>query len=320
VSRRTSRPHPSPPGLAEAWDRRLERWNPLVVILLSLGGALAGAGVLLVGAGSDPRSLQFVQTPGFVVWASVMAVQVAVWAVLAVPLWSEIVDLVRHHTVGRTVWAIPAVVALALVMLAVFSPAAGFDWPLVGHHAKVWLLTALAALGVGLPAVFGIGLVQDLVRRTVPSTDDTDSIRMALASRSRIRRFLGSAGAVIGLAVLASGSLRLAVVPAFVPASSFPPVSVLLYGAFFSALLIVVYVPAHLSLRRLCTEIREASFPLEGMPPPTSAELETWLNGRKRIDTLTEANVTIGSQLQAAVFILAPLTSAAITTLLPKVG
>ncbi len=99
-----------------------------------------------------------------------------------------------------------------------------------------------------------------------------------------------------------------------------PLVIVLLYGAFFTTLLVVVYVPAHLSLQRLCTEIREASFPLDAMPPPTSAELEAWLGGRERVDTLTGANLTIGSQLQAAVFILAPLASAVVTTLLPKSG
>ena len=271
----------SPPRvLVEAWDRRLERWNPLVIILLALGGGALGVGLLLVGAQSDPRSSQFIETSGFLVWAAAIAVQVAVWAVVAVPLWSEVVDLVRHDRVRRVVWAIPAVIGAALVLLAVLSPAADFGWPLVGHSPKVWLLTALAAVGVGLPALFGIGCVQDIVRRAVPTVDDTDAIRLALVSRHRVRRFLGSAGAVIGLAVLASGSLRLATVPTYVAAADFPAVSVLLYGAFYTTLLVVVYVPAHLSLQRLCTEIREASFPLDAMPPPTSAELEAWLGGR----------------------------------------
>ena len=321
--RRSSTPHPPQPrqpAPIEAWDRRLERWNPLVIILLALGGGALGVGLLLLGARSDPRSSQFIATSGFLVWAAVIAVQVAVWAVVALPLWSEVVDIVHHDRVRRTVWAIPGVVGLALVLLAVLSPAADFGWPLVGHSPKVWVLTAMAAVGVGLPALFGIGCVQDIVRRAVPTVDDTDAVRLALVSRHRVRRFLGSAGAVIGLAVLASGSLRLATVPTYVSAADFPAVSVLLYGAFFTALLVIVYVPAHLSLQRLCAEIREASFPLDAMPPPTSPELEVWLGGRKRVDALTEANLTIGSQLQAAVFILAPLASAVATTLLPKTG
>jgi hypothetical protein len=42
----------------------------------------------------------------------------------------------------------------------------------------------------------------------------------------------------------------------FLVEQQFPASAVLLYGAFFTALLLLVYVPAHLSLRSLCIDLR----------------------------------------------------------------
>jgi hypothetical protein len=78
-----------------------------------------------------------------------------------------------------------------------------------------------------------------------------------------------------------------------------------------------VYVPAHLSLRRLCIDLREHYFPATALPSPTSAEFTDWVDGRARLDTLTQVNVTASQQLQASMFILAPLLSGLLGALVP---
>ncbi len=305
-------------GSAAPWDRTLESWNPVSVFVLAGAGAVAAVLLLYVGAGATPRSAAFVATPGFVVWGAVIAAQSAVWAVLTVPVWREVVALYRVTRPAWSIWLVPALVLVALVALVAFSPAAGFDWPLAGHRWKSTVLTGVAALGVGLPAIFAICLVQDGVRRHRRTGLTVTDVTRAIDGRAQMRRLLGAAGTIIGLAVLAAGALQRAVVPDFVSAVDYPPSAVLLYGAFFTGLLLVVYLPAHLSLRRFCLDIRDSYYPPARMPAPTDPGFADWLDGRNRLDTVTGVNLGVGQQLQASLFILAPLISAVLGALVPK--
>ena len=300
-------------------DKTLESWNPITVVVLAVAGAVGGVLLLLVDADSTQRSREFVESAGFGPWAAVIAAQSAVWAVVTVPLWREVISSYRATAPSPSIWVIPALIVVALGLLARYSPSVGADWPLAGHQVKVWILTTAAALGVGLPAIFGICLVQDQVRRHQPENLTTGDVDLAVSARAQTRRFLGVAGAVIGLAVLASGALRLATVTEFMEEADFPAAGVLLYGAFFTALLLLVYVPAHLSLRRLCLDIRESYFPVADMPAPTSSEFASWTDARARLDTLTQVNVTTAQQLQASLFILAPLISGVLGALVPRI-
>lgn len=300
------------------WDKTLESWNPLVVLMLAVAGAVGAFLLIWLGSSSTARSQQFVNSSAFIVWAAVIAVQGGFWAVVTVPLWREVVSTYRESGPRRRILLIPGAVILLIAGLVIFSPARAFDWPLAGHNVRVWILTAAAALSVGVPAVFGICLVQDRVRRHKPGSLHTSDILMAVNARAQIKRFLGLAGAAIGLVVLASGALQRAVVPLFFSAAVFPASSVLLYGAFFTAILVVVYVPAHLSLRRLCADLREMWFPMAGMPDPTSADFASWLQGRDQLDAFTQFNLTVSQQLQAAIFVLTPLLSGILGALIPK--
>jgi hypothetical protein len=300
------------------WDRTLESWNPTAVLLLAALGAGGAVVLLLLGSGSTPDSRRFVMSPGFLPWASVIAVQAAFWTVVTVPLWREVIHAYHEAKPARTIWAVPAVFVLLLVVLALGSPARDLDWPLFAHHVKVWVLTAAAAIAVGVPAIFGICIVQDRVRRDTPRREDVSDIRLAVDARAQIKRFLGLAGTAIGLAVLASGALQRAVVPLFIEETLFPSSSVLLYGAFFTAILAAVYLPAHLSLRRLCADLRDAWYPLHDMPDPTATDFAAWVDGRKRLDGLTQFDMTFAQQLQAAIFVSIPLLSGILGSLIPK--
>jgi hypothetical protein len=207
---------------AAPWDRTLESWNPITVVVLAVLGAVAAVALLLVGARETRISASFVDSPGFATWAAVLAAQSALWAVVTVPLWREIRTLYRATRPARSIWVVPGLIVGALALLALFSTAREAPWPLVGHQVKAWVLTTAAAGGVGVPAIFGICLVQDRVRRHRPDTMTTSDVDVALSARGQMRRFLGTAGTVIGLAVLASGALRLATVPDYLDESAFP--------------------------------------------------------------------------------------------------
>jgi hypothetical protein len=298
------------------------RWqHPVAVLVVGLGGFLAGVGLLSVGAFQTDRSEAFVRSTGFAVWATVIGAQTAFWLLVAGPLWSDVVAAWRRARIGRTATvALAVALTVILVVFPLLSLAREIPWPLWGHQPKVRLLTVMGGLLVGVPALSGIALVQQQIRRRETEPIGTDDVRFGVEARSEILRYLFVAGAVIGLAVLSAGALREATVPAFVREDRFPQEGVLLYGAFFTGLLLLVYVPAHLALKRLGVRVRDHYFPLSGMPDPGTDSLRGWLDKRTSLETLLQLNVTPLQQLQTSLFILAPLLSAIFTSLVPRPG
>lgn len=302
-------------------DRTPPWQHPVGVLVLGLGGFLAGVGLLLIGAPQTERSEDFVRSAGFAPWATVIGAQTAFWLLVAGPLWSDVVSAWRRARIGRSATA--ALAGALIVILVVFpmlSLAREIPWPLWGHQLKVRLLTLVGGLLVGVPALSGIALVQQRVRRRETEPIDADDVRFEVEARSEILRYLVVAGAVIGLAALSAGALRKATVPTFVREDRFPAEGILLYGAFFTGLLLLVYVPAHLALKGLGVKVRDHYFPISGMPDPSSDSLRGWVDKRATLETLLQLNVTPLQQLQTSLFILAPLLSAILTSLVPKPG
>lgn len=293
--------------------------HPVWLLLIGIGGFLFGIGLLLLGSARTARSEEFVRTTGFVVWAASIGAQTAYWAVIAGPLWADLAAVWRRAKPGRAATlTLAGVIAAIVIALPIVSAAAGVSWPLWGHTMKIRVLTVIGGLVAGVPALSGIALVQGQASERAREPVGEDDVAVALEARSRILRFLSVAGAVIGLAVLAAGALRKATVPEFVASSEFPQEGILLYGAFFTGLLLLVYGPAHAALKGLGARIRDHYFPLSEMPTPDADSFRGWLDRHTTLESLLQLNVSPAQQLQASLFILAPLLSAVITALLPK--
>lgn len=299
---------------------RLAPWrHPLSLLLIGIGGFLIGVGLLWIGSDRTHLSDQFVHETGFGVWAALIGAQTAYWAVVAGPLWVDVAAVWRQARPGRLgVLALAGTLALILIVFPMVSAAARVSWPLWQHSTKIRALTTVGGLVVGVPALVGIALVQRQVSDRENGWVDKDDMPATLAARSQILRFLSVAGAVIGMAVLAAGALRKATVPGYVLDREFPQEGILLYGAFFTGLLLLVYVPAHLALKRLGVQIRDRYFPLSEMPAPDSDSFKGWLDKRTTLEAVLQLNVTPSQQLLASLFILAPLISAVITSLVPR--
>ena len=75
--------------------------HPVWLLLIGIGGFLFGVGLLFFGSDRTARSEEFVGTTGFAVWAAVIGVQTAYWAVIAGPLWADLAAVWRRP--GRVV-------------------------------------------------------------------------------------------------------------------------------------------------------------------------------------------------------------------------
>jgi hypothetical protein len=146
------------------------------------------------------------------------------------------------------------------------------------------------------------------------SIEDGD-IEGFLGLREDLNHFLGLLGTVIGLAVLAAGTLRKAALAAD-PGAEFPPEAILQYGAFLTLLLAFAYVPAHHTLLRLGRAVRDQLLPAR--PEPKDTAFRDWYGRRKDLGELLQIDVSTFQRLQSSIFILSPLITAGLSLAIPK--
>jgi hypothetical protein len=115
---------------------------------------------------------------------------------------------------------------------------------------------------------------------------------------------------MLGLAVLAAGAQRAAIVAAS-DATGFRPVFVLLFGGYNTLLLVLVYVPVYLRLlamgRRIVDEIEP--FPREG------TGWDAALDRRAKLVELFALETSVADRLKSALFLLTPVFSSLVVTL-----
>jgi hypothetical protein len=292
--------------------------HPVLVLGIGLLGFSAGVALLMAGGSRTLDSTAFIRSDGFRVWAAAIGIQTGFWAIVVGPLWVELARVWRRTTMGRTsIVVLAGLLGLIVVALPFVSSAGDIEWPLWGQQFKIRALTVTGGVLVGVPALCGIALVQEQIRHRDLQPMQNEDVTTALTARGEMLRFLGIAGAVIGLAVLAAGALHRATVPRFVGADEFTQDAILLYGAFFTGLLILVYAPAYLALKQFDLRIRDHYFPDTQMPRPDEDSFRDWLDKRTKLETVLQLDVTPMQRLQTSLFILAPLLSAIIPALLP---
>jgi hypothetical protein len=287
----------------------------------------------------------FVAQPEFAIWVMLIAAQVALAAVALVPLIRVAVRETRGLVADRggtdgLGWVVLAFfaftgVAVTFGFSARLLPADVMkdrmrlprDWPLFHYELKINVVVALV-LAAGLLAVIGIwvvGLRLDRLFRDAGRTPTDADVNEFIRLRQTLMLLLGVVAAIIGLATLATGALRNAVLAldAFAkPNTSPPPYQfdeqyVLIYGLFFTGLLAVAFLPSFFAMRSAGGRIRDAALPLL---PPTSPDFAARVDARTKLDTFLQINVSASASFKASVAIFTPLATALVGLLLPKAG
>jgi hypothetical protein len=278
---------------------------------------------------------QFTSQPEFYLWVMLIAAQVAFASVVLVPLVRVGVcetGRLREDPAGaREIrWVAVAVIALtgAAVVFAFAKDILAeklarypTSFPLSHYELKVGVVVGLV-LAMGLLSVFGIWIAGLRADRLFRGDVDTGrELADLLHLRRTLTMLLGCVATGIGLATLATGALRQAVLamngllaPGATPLA-FDQQYVLLYGLVFTGLLAVAYTPSFLALREAGARLRESTLPL--LPPGDPAFGER-VDARKRLDDFLELSVSATASFRATVAILTPLASALVGLLLPK--
>jgi hypothetical protein len=310
------------PGKSNAPESKSEivlNWAGFFVGLLIMTGDY-----VVAGRSMSPQNWEFLRSPKAMVWIFFVAGQFAFWAIAIEPLWRGLARLrtsygLRHNLAIRSKLA-AAVVFFALpgFFLVYIVP----DSNLAHHDAKMGLVN-LVAMIVALVAVAGIWDVraalesvfgeQHRVRRPPDSVQQTIEILVDL--RDHLQRFITLLGAMVALATLAKGALRQAILATDGMAAQFPPEYVLLQGAYFTALLALVYIPTYSILADVGAGLVDSVYPVKA-PDLDWEHFSEWQDNRKSLEDFLELKSGAVHNFRASVAILAPVATSVVAVLL----
>jgi hypothetical protein len=293
-------------------EPRLPRSTTLLVAVFLV--VLVTLAILLIDWKGTPASEHFVRQDGFLIWAVLLCMQSALWAVLAPPLWSAQGRLRADYptdrgTDVRIYISVAVIVAFATAFSLLFSSVHP-DPPLTRFHVK---LSLIGAVGYGVVALAGIGIWR--VEVACAGLSDHERKRQLteyLRLRGDLRRFLNAAALLVGAVTLSIGGLRGAILASDARAD-FPPVDVLYYGAYYSVLLALIYLPVYAVFRGAGHRLLDALLPL---PSDEKARWADFYADRKALEAVLEIDVVTTKGLQTALAIGAPLITSAIGLLL----
>jgi len=285
---------------------------PAVLALFVAGG---GVGYLIVSMGGlGPNRLS--ETGEFRLWLFLITVQTGMWALagavfIGLLRSSFLVETAREAR-STVVWAVGAAAVPIVGFTLAASLRSDLTYPLPHRQAKVIVLgmlgSAVALVGVALLAQVQFAFSHWSLGATKAGVESYLQLRAVL------ERVLGIEGAILGAAILAAGALRNVVVAWHNgDDSSFPPEYVLLWGAFFTLLMALLYAPIYHRIQETGWRMVEAVCPAQ---EPTSATWAGAYEKRKQVEEMLRLGVGPTASFRAGVAIAAPLLSSIVGVLL----
>ena len=150
------------------------------------------------------------------------------------------------------------------------------------------------------------------VRQAIPVQRQ---IEIVIDLRTHLQRYITVLGAMVALATLAKGALRQAILATGGNSSDFPAEYVLLQGAYFTALLALVYIPTYSILAEVGSDLVESIYPVTKGDLDWE-QLSKWQGNRKSLEGLLQLEGGAVHNLTASVSILAPVATSVMSVLL----
>jgi hypothetical protein len=289
------------------------------IILLVVCGLSFGIALILFQARSTPESEAFIQTVEFGVWLFMVALTCLMMFTTPFILARDLKQLWVYRR-GHEADLIFSVLSLALLFFVpyIYTNFLGegkITYPLAYHSIKVIILFILGFLLVALPGALGIWLIRlGLIAEFQHPTVEANTIKDFLHDREMLQRFLLILGTLVALTTLMTSSLRNAVIVAGASTpENFPVIGSLIYGAYFTLVLIILYFPAYSQLLESGRRVRDVYCPL---PLPDTAEWEKVLARRKVLEDTLQLNQSVQQNLQTGIIVLAPMLSGILSVLL----
>jgi hypothetical protein len=283
-------------------------------------GAIAAYLVLeVVNVGKQPHP-RAVPDGRLAVWEFLVTASVVVWLVLGVLGARMLRD--REAVPGGTSWrwivrgapgyfaAVYGAVVFPLVFMGLTG--LGNTTILAGQQWKNVVLHLAGAVAI-FPLLVVIKQIELHADDDAAWSPGADAIERIARLRRSLHIATAALGAIVALAVIATGALRDAVLGAGVAAV--PDTLVLVYGAWYTAVVAAIYLPAFWAIERRATRVLDDVAPL---PDPDAATAQTF---SERVAFRAEVAQQLGldgnarENLEGLVVVMSPLIGAVLTRL-----
>jgi hypothetical protein len=299
------------------------RYGALAALGPFIAGALAGFVLLFADfpfeklLGGDAWSnagREFLRRPETLVWLTLLCAQAGIWVVGGLASRRVLAALAAGRSRPVALAGFAMLLLLIGAVIVVPASATPVATPLPLHRPKIiaFILLGFAAAAPWILAIWRIGRIA-----RAPTADELAEAVGPPGGHPfdgylRLRELLGNAVVVLGIIVagitLTTGALRQVVLK---EGGDFPPSSVLVYGGFFSLLLVLIYVPVQLRIIELGRYLRDAAAPLSPGAPVDDHAFER----RAKAETLLQLTAGPVASAQAGLAILAPFVTALVGAL-----
>lgn len=286
----------------------------VTLIAFAVAGFFAGAVVVYYGLwGWDETTEKFTDSPTFRLWAFLIGLQAASWAVGSVFVYRTLRFLWDYRRGrGREILGSLGLLLLLMVLFSIAARNAGAEFPLPHRGVRLSILTALAFV-VAAGAAVGMWLVHGALEERFgkDSAERSDDVQEFARLLDRLQLLLTIQGAILAGAILGAGALRNAIVS---NEGVSPQSYILLYGVFLTGLVALAYAPTYARARTLGRDLRDRSLP--PAPEKGAAGWSSWLSERRALDELLGINAGTAASLRTGLVILAPLSASLVGLLL----
>jgi len=317
----------------------LSMFQPLYVIFASsIGFTLANA--LFMKNWNSPfltreSNGHFVQVsaPNFIAFVFVVAIMLAFVTVVFLPLWKQLIDLVRENISGQnTLNKLGTLVMLLLgalsfiLVLQVYTQISSSVrimpeglWPagLAERLGVLLSISFIAIMPVPLIILLIFGKTYEVTKKISSHKGDEKKLLGFAYDLIRYRNLLQNCLLIIGVIVSGVPIITAIMRSAFMELDAtgkvetmWPILYPLMYGLGFTTVLIMFYAPAHLMLNQAGRQLRDTLCPIDEI-----SAIDKTINMRKELDDWLQINLNLVENLKAGVFTLAPLITGFITSI-----
>lgn len=272
---------------------------------------------------TDQATDRFTGTPEFYFWMFVACAQGAVWGILLRTLLNAARRAPPEASPTGGTWigdiykrfwrqlVFPTVLFGLLIVVFAIASVQMSEVPLPGVRWKV-LLLSIVPVALALTAGVGIWLLHaGLVEGRKSSADSGTRLVQYLWFRDQLRILLLVEATLLSVQIVGAASMRNAVTAgSSVP---FPQGWVVLFGAFYSALLALAYGPAHFYLLAVGNELRDEFFPTE---PPDAPKWLEWFDRRTKFGEFLELQAPAAPAFRVVGAVLSPLLTSIVAAAL----
>lgn len=231
-----------------------------IVLLGALIGGIVGAVIMLYG-----DSIRDIVNNNYLfIWFFINIFTFSLYLILGIFSWKKAVSYRKYF--GKEIIFAATITCLLILFPDTFISVLYPDIiPIITDLSlKILIIIITGVLSVGLPTLLIIWSIQIRLREKLTQTHFSNlSIHQYIRLHNELTFTTLALGLMIGLLVLAAASLRKAHLEAhYIAVSDYPIEFVLLYGAYFTFLLMLIYVPVFLSLNAAGHRICQTLFPI----------------------------------------------------------